>query len=300
MRVAQITDTHLKGDPDDLAVIEWLGGITLHDPTESLELILTDIVALDTPVDLIIGTGDLADRGHPLAYRRLNAMLNATGIPAMVVPGNHDLPDVLDANLPGGSVELGTFCEVAGWSFVFARSGNTEWGELGPAQLSTLATRLATRRHDNIFLWLHHPPVNLMGPLGANVSFLGDDVTALHRRHPIAGIAAGHVHGPHDVHHGDIPVHATPSTFMGGGGPGYRIFDFDEHGFTTTVRSWPERSTMTDDKRDTLVTNMRKRHAEHAGDPIERNLEERAVAEVRGWYEQAEAARGRPAEYRSR
>ncbi len=58
----------------------------------------------------------------------------------------------------------------------------------------------------------------------------------LHGRHRIAGVAAGHVHGPHDVTFGDIAVHATPSTFMGAGGPGYRIFDFGPDGFTTTVR----------------------------------------------------------------
>lgn len=295
MRVVQITDTHVKGDPDDLAVIEWFGGITLHDPADTLAFVLEQIDALDVRPDLIVGTGDLADRGHPLAYRRLNAMLDDLGIPTMVIPGNHDLPDHFDEHLPGGVVELGTFVEAGGWSFAFARSGNTEWGELGPAQLDALSVRLERRTHDNVFVWMHHPPLNLMGPYGAEVAFLGDDLAALHARHPVAGLAAGHVHGAHDVQHGTIAVHASPSTFMGAGGPGFRVFDFTADAYATSVHTWPDRSTMTDDKRDTLVANMRARHAAQAAEPVARGLEHHAVGHVRAWYDEAEQRRGRPA-----
>jgi Icc protein len=294
MRVVQITDTHIKADPDDLAIIEWFGGITLHDPADSLEFALAEIAALDVRPDLIVGTGDLADRGHPNAYRRLNAMLNELGIPALVIPGNHDLPDAFDAHLPGGVVELGTFVEADGWAFAFARSGNTEWGELGPAQLAALDDRLASRRHDNVFVWVHHPPVDLMAGHGPVAPFLGEDIGTLHGRHAITAIAAGHVHGPHDVAFGDIAVHASPSTFMGGGGPGFRIFDFTPDGYTTEVRSRPERSTMTDDKRDTLVANIKARHAGQAAEPVERGFEHHAVAHVRAWRDEAETRRGRP------
>jgi 3',5'-cyclic-AMP phosphodiesterase len=295
VRVVQLTDTHVKADPDDLAVMEWFGGITLHDPAESLAFVLADIAALDVRPDLVIGTGDLADRGHPAAYRRLNAMLNELAVPAMVVPGNHDLAEHLDEHLPGGVVELGTSTEADGWTFVFARTGNTEWGELGPAQVAALDDRLARRRHDNVFVWMHHPPVNLMGAFGNEVPFLAEDLGVLHERHTVAAVAAGHVHGPHDVTFGDIAVHASPSTFMGGGGPGYRIFDFSPTGYTTQVRSFPERSTMTDAKRDTLVANMRARHAAQAAEPVARDLEHHAHAHVREWLDEAEARRGRPA-----
>lgn len=296
VRVVQITDTHIKADPADLAVIEWFGGITLHDPADSLALVLAEIDALDVRPDLVVGTGDLADRGHPAAYRRLNAMLNELGIPTMVIPGNHDLPDHFDAHLPGGVVELGTVTEAAGWTFAFARSGNTEWGELGPTQVTALGARLASRDNDRVFVWVHHPPCNLMGPYGADVPFLGEDLGELHARHPIAGLAAGHVHGPHDVAFGDIAVHASPSTFMGGGGPGFRIFDFSPTGYTTEVRSRPDRSTMTDEKRDTLVANMRARHAAQAAEPVVRDHEAHARAHVRAWLDEADERRGRVAE----
>jgi Icc protein len=294
MRVVQITDTHIKADPDDLAILEWFGGITLHDPADSLSGILADIAALDVRPDLVVGTGDLADRGHPDAYRRLNAMLNELGIPTLVIPGNHDLPEAFDAHLPGGVVELGTFVEAGGWSFVFARSGNTEWGELGATQLGALDARLATRRHDNLFVWMHHPPVDLMAGHGPSAPFLGEDIDELHGRHAIRGIAAGHVHGPHDVAFGEIAVHASPSTFMGGGGPGFRVFDFTPDGYRTEVHSRPERSTLTDAKRDTLVANMRARHATQVPDPVERGREHHAVDHVTAWREEAETRRGRP------
>lgn len=295
MRVVQITDTHVKADPDDLAIIEWFGGVTLHDPADTLAFVLEQIAALEVRPDLIVGTGDLADRGHPAAYRRLNAMLNDLGIPTMVIPGNHDLADHLDAHLPGGVVELGTSCEAAGWSFVFARTGNTEWGELGTAQLASLDAQLAQRTNDDVFVWMHHPPCDLAHGNLPGAPFLGEDVEALHARHRIRAVAAGHVHGAHDVALGDIAVHASPSTFMGMGGPGFRIFDFAPGTYTTSVHTWPERSTMTDDKRDALVANMRLRQEKMAGEPIERGLEAHARAHVEEWYAEAEARRGRPA-----
>ena len=295
MRVVQITDTHVKADPADLAVIEWIGGIELHDPAESLAFVLADIAALDVRPDLVVATGDLADRGHPVAYRRVNAMLNDLGIAVLAIPGNHDLMDNFDAYLPGGVVELGTACDAGGWSFMFARSGNTEWGELGAAQIDTLDERLTRRAHDNVFVWMHHPPVNLMGPYGPAAPFLGEDIVVLHERHAIAAIAAGHVHGEHNVEFAGIAVHATPSTFMGANGPGYRIFDFTPESFTTSVRSWPERSTMSDDKRDTLVANMRVRLDKQAGHSAQRNAEAHARAHVVEWFDEAESRRGRPA-----
>lgn len=295
MRVVQITDTHVKADPDDLAVIEWFGGVTLHDPADTLAFVLEQIDALDVRPDLLVGTGDLADRGHPAAYRRLNAMLNDLGIPTMVIPGNHDLTDHFDTHLPGGVVELGTFHESEGWAFAFARSGNTEWGELGADQLAALDARLASRTHEDVFVWMHHPPCDLAhGNLPA-AAFLGEDVEALHGRHRIRAVAAGHVHGAHDVSLGDIAVHASPSTFMGMGGPGFRVFDFARGAYTTSVHTWPERSTMTDDKRDTLVANMRTRAEAMAGEPVERGLEAYARAHVEEWFAEAEARRGRPA-----
>lgn len=295
MRVVQITDTHVKADPHDLAVIEWFGGVTLHDPADSLAFVLADIDALDVRPDLVVATGDLADRGHPAAYRKLNAMLNDLGLPVLAIPGNHDLIDNFDAHLPGGVVELGTMHETHGWTFAFARTGNTEWGELGAAQIARLDQQLAARANENVFVWMHHPPVNLMGPYGPEAPFLAEDIGVLHERHGVRGMAAGHVHGEHNVQLGDIPVHATPSTFMGAGGPGYRIFDFSGDSFSTTVRSWPERSTMTDEKRDTLVANIGERKRRQAAEPVERDLEARAQAHVLEWFEEAETRRGRPA-----
>jgi Icc protein len=295
MRVVQITDTHVKADRDDLAVIEWFGGVTLHDPADSLAFLLGEIDSLDVRPDLVVASGDLADRGHPAAYRTLNGMLDDLGVPVLAIPGNHDLIDNFDAHLPGGVVELGTMHEADGWTFLFARSGNTEWGELGTAQVERLSAQLATRTNENIFVWTHHPPMNLMGPYGPDAPFLAEDIGVLHDRHGVRGIAAGHVHGEHNVHLGSIPVHATPSTFMGAGGPGFRIFDFTTNGFTTTVRSWPERSTMTDEKRDTLVANLGARTRQMAAEPVERDLEAHARAHVLEWFEEAESRRGRPA-----
>jgi Icc protein len=293
LRVVQITDTHVPADPDDPTVVEWLSGATLHDPMTTLEHVLHDIDGLERRPDLVVATGDLADRGHSASYRRLNGMLNELGITTMAVPGNHDLPDELDAALPGGCVELGTVFDAGGWTFAFARSGNTEWGELGVVQVAALS-RALERRSGPVFLWQHHPPISLVPGYLPDNDFLIEDDGALVERFDVRGIAVGHVHSQHDREFRGVPLHATPSTFMGAPGPGYRVFDFTTDGFTTTVRAFPELMRMDDDARAKLRAVSAERAAAIASHVQTRDDEVRARAEVTEWRDAADTQRGRP------
>jgi Icc protein len=295
VRVVQITDTHVPADPADPSVAGWLSGARLHDPVASLAHVLADIDGLAVRPDLVVATGDLADRGHPASYRRLNAMLNELGLPAVAIPGNHDLVDDLDRVLPGGCVELASVVDVGAWTFAFARSGNTEWGELGAEQVAELSRALDRRAGRPVFLWQHHPPIALVDGYLPDNDFLVEDDGALVDRHDVRGIAVGHVHSHHDREFRGVPLHATPSTFMGAPGPGYRIFDFAADTFTTTVRAFPEIMTMDDDARSKLRALSAQRAAAIRAMVPTRGDEERARAEVLEWRHAGEQLRGRPA-----
>jgi 3',5'-cyclic-AMP phosphodiesterase len=297
VRVVQITDTHVPADPADASVVGWLAGVELHDPVSTLTHVLRDIDGLEARPDLIVATGDLADRGHPASYRRLNGMLNDLGIPTIVLPGNHDLPDELDATLPGGCVELASVVQNDGWTFAFARTGNTEWGELGAEQVGRLSREI-DRLGGPVFLWQHHPPIALVPGYLADNDFLIEDDGALIDRHDVRGIAVGHVHSHHDREFRGVPLHATPSTFMGAPGPGYRIFEFGKNDFRTEVRAFPELMALGDEARARLRAISAERADVLRAITVTRGDEPRARAEVLEWRHAADEQRGRaPASY---
>lgn len=86
--IIQLSDTHITS-----------GGM-LHggvDSLASLTAILASIEQAGPLPDLLLFTGDLADKGEPAAYARFRAAVEPftarTGVPVLLVPGNHDERD---------------------------------------------------------------------------------------------------------------------------------------------------------------------------------------------------------------
>lgn len=293
MRVVQISDTHITADPADQTVLEMLGGIELTDSAANLARILEDIASLDPLPDFIAATGDLGDRGHKSSYLRLRSMLNQLPVPVYAIPGNHDLPDALDAHLPGGNVSLGHVIERNNWTFLFARSGNTEWGELGARKVAALRDAAAARQGERVFLFMHHPPVTLHQGYLPDAGFLEADVHAVIAGHDVAAISAGHVHSANELAFGAASLFTAPSTYMGAPGPGYRIFDFEGTSFSSSVRTFPELNAMTDAKRDKLMASLKPRVERMMKIVPQRDDEKHARHEVLEWQREADQRRGR-------
>jgi 3',5'-cyclic-AMP phosphodiesterase len=275
MRVVQITDTHVPAGDRDQTVLEMLCAVETVDPVVNLQIVLDDIRALDPAPALVLATGDLADRGHPASYRRLREMLEPLDIPVYASPGNHDLADELARHLPGGNVAVVDSFERDGWQFVFADSGNTEWGELSREQVQALDRVMSERTVDNVVLCIHHPPVAVHAVMPAP-QFLADDLAPLLRAHPVRAVVSGHVHSAADLALGDVPVHTGPSTYLGAPGPGYRIFDFDGDHYRTETRTF-SLFTMTDDNRQRLIEASRRRARAHGAPVRGHQAEARAV-----------------------
>ncbi len=280
-RVAQVTDTHVTAHDDAPTVLELLAGIDGGDPMVHLRQVVDDIAALDRRPDRIIGTGDLADTGHPEAYRRWRALFEPLGIDTHVLPGNHDLEPAIDEHLVGGFVSGDVMSRHGDWLFLYVRTGNTEWGEIAPAHVEQLrAARAASDAH-HVFVWIHHPPVGQH--LAAHEALVRDDLAAvLEGDARVRGIAAGHVHvdGEHELD--GVPVYLTPSTYTGRPKPGYRVFDFGPDGaIDTHVRLVDQRWTFTDADRAALVAMGKQRFA--AAPLAHRGHAEPSRAEVEHW-----------------
>src|SRR5262249_51554157 len=118
--------------------------------------------------ELLVLSGDLADRGEARAYARLRPVIEAglrrLGSQLLVVPGNHDDVASLRAHLLAAEPERGPLAsvvQVGGLRVIGIDSSvpAADHGELDDAQLHALAAELARPAADGTILVVHHPPI---------------------------------------------------------------------------------------------------------------------------------------------
>jgi 3',5'-cyclic-AMP phosphodiesterase len=202
--IIQLSDTHvtsganLHGDVDSLA---------------NLAAILASVEQSGTRPDLLLFTGDLADKGEPEAYRRFRATVEPyarrMGAPVLLVIGNHDEREafrthLLDGGPPGETIDqvldIGGLRVIALDSTVPGRPH----GELRDEQLEWLAAELAAPAAHGTVIALHHPPIGGPAEFGGIVTLHGAGrladvvkgtdtlmIVAGHTHHASAGALAG-------------------------------------------------------------------------------------------------------------
>jgi len=161
MLIAHVSDTHVTAEGELLA-----GRI---DSPAQLDRVVDTILALDTPPEAVLLTGDLTDRGEPEAYAVLRRILRRLPMPVYAIPGNHDRREPMRAAFadcgwtpatPGARLcyrfELGPFAVIALDSLV----EGSDHGELGAEQLDWLRDQLVALAQRPALVMVHHPPVN--------------------------------------------------------------------------------------------------------------------------------------------
>lgn len=281
VRVAHVTDTHVPSRADATTVLGLLAGFDAGDPMENLEQVVDAISVLGPGVDIVVGTGDLADTGDPTAYERWRATFLPLGVPVWVLPGNHDLVDAFDAHLVGDGVHAAPTSRHGSWEFVYVRTGNTEWGEIDSSHADELRAALAASDAANVFVWIHHPPVGQRLP--AHETLVREDLrSVLGGDDRVRAIAAGHTHiaAEHDFE--GIPVFISPSTYTGRPAPGFRTFELHPDGTVTTeVHSVESRLVFDDEQVAKLLAMAQQRYA--AEPAARRGGGDHARAEVEEW-----------------
>jgi len=193
MLIAQLTDMHITR-PGVLA-----GGIV--DTAGMLRRAVSAVLALTTPPDLVVLTGDLTDSGHPDEYVRLRALLAPLRAPVLCIPGNHDDRDALRAAFP--SWPPGPFLQfvhdagplrIVGLDTVVP--GETR-GELCATRLAWLDQTLTSSPSRPTLVLLHHPPFDTgirfmdeVGLITGREAFA--DIIARHRQ--VRLLLSGHLH----------------------------------------------------------------------------------------------------------
>ena len=166
MKLLHISDLHIVPE-----VGEQIYGVDSHN---SLKRVLDQGIA-ENP-DLIVATGDLAERGDSQSYQRLQKLLLSTGLPVFVVPGNHDSPKRIAEDLCGGRIRSTDVHDQDGWRFVFlnSRVRGAPHGELSADQLRQLESAVLAAPDRHILIALHHTPIAPCPSFGCHLVGAGE------------------------------------------------------------------------------------------------------------------------------
>ena len=214
-----ISDTHISGDPAYHP--PWLRAGTPHPNIEAKNLLRT-IQQLPYTVDFIVHTGDVCAEPLLADYHCARELLAGLPAPVILLPGNHDSGDLLQANLHDGKqrhvlrdshLRLGAVHIIA----LDTSGGGEHAPSLRPQQLDWLAAALDACRGGRIIVAVHHPL------LETGVTWLDDSMRvqngaaahAILARHSqrIAGVLHGHIHQPTITCADGISYISCPSTW---------------------------------------------------------------------------------------
>ena len=245
VRVVQLTDTHL---------CQAKGGTLLGmDTDQSLQAVI-DLVQGERPaVDVLLGTGDLSDRGAREAYERLQGYFAQIPCDNFWLPGNHDDRSAMET-AASTDTRLCKEIRVSSWQILMLDSQvpGEVGGELGQAELALLEQALQSARDEGLYtlVCLHHQPVTI-GCAWLDEQMVADAAAffdVLDRYPGVRGVLWGHVHQQIDRQRNGIGLMASPSTcvqFAPGSVnfkadtllPGYRWLDLHGDGRIETAVS---------------------------------------------------------------
>ena len=156
--LVQVTDTHI------LPVGEILYGVT--DTALHLRETIVQINRIRPEPDVVLFTGDLVEKPDKAAYQNFIELIKPLEIPAYVIPGNHDDPQIMlgeFANTPYFPTTDETFqYEVENLPFrilaLNSYSEGTELPEYCNQRLAWLKDQLDCSS-DPVLIAIHHPPM---------------------------------------------------------------------------------------------------------------------------------------------
>lgn len=180
----------------------------------NLSAILDVAGGLDRQFDFVVATGDVADDGSSGAYERVDEALHGAAEVVRWVPGNHDVPERMEAAAPAGFAAVTR----GGWRIVTL---DTRWpgrdaGLVGDAALRRLEADLDGGGQGDAASYcvvaLHHPPRSFCADPMCQVAN-GDEVLEIIESFPkVRAVLSGHLHRSFHFCRGGIWWIGAPST----------------------------------------------------------------------------------------
>ncbi len=209
MLIAQLSDPHIVA-PGKLLYREI-------DTAAALTQAIARINALRPAVELVVISGDLANRGRIEEYEHLQSLLARLDAPCCLMPGNHDRRDHLrrvfaEQNFTGGAlccqrIDLDGLCLL----LLDTTIPGAEGGAIDDARIAWLDAHCPPAMPTLLFL--HHPPfaTGIAGMDAIGLAGAERLEAWLTPRRNLIGIACGHVHRPVFSQFAGIPAMIAPS-----------------------------------------------------------------------------------------
>jgi Icc protein len=216
MRFIHISDLHVipRGD--------MLHGVN---PVGNLQKCVADINqfaqggAGAPAAQFCVFTGDLVDRGDSESYQVLREILADLSLPYHLMLGNHDRREAFFDVFPEYTPDAAGFMQYtietqAGiLVFIDTLENDTHAGAYCEQRQRWLADTLAAHQGKAIFLFLHHPPLDIYLPgLDSMQLAQSQELLEIIKPHDIRHMFFGHVHKALGGNWHGIPFSSVPST----------------------------------------------------------------------------------------
>jgi Icc protein len=246
VRLTHFTDPHLYGDENG----SLRGVATLP----ALVSALDHARAHDWPPAAVLVTGDLV-QDDPAGYRHFRRLFGALEVPVLCLPGNHDEPQAMRAELAGDPFVIGGHVDLGRWRIVLLDSclPGSAGGAMSAPALAALDRTLATAGRQHCLVCLHHHPVPMSSRWldSVGLSNAAEFLHTIDRHKNVRAIVWGHVHQAYDSLRKGVRLLATPSTcaqFLPGAEhfavdkrpPAYRTLELRADGSLLTEVVWLE------------------------------------------------------------
>ena len=223
LRVLQITDSHIYADPEGR-----LAGVKTQ---QTLDDVLQMAKRDFWQADMVLATGDLVHDATPTGYRRIKQRLRTLDAPIYCLPGNHDLPQVMNDCLDRSGVTAPKAVRQGNWLIILLDSTvpGSPGGHLSSQELETLDDNLRRHADCHALVCLHHHPV-AVGSAWIDRMALDnpEEFFRIIDRYPkVRGVLWGHIHQLFEAERHRVKLMGSPSTciqFM----PGRDNFGIDQ------------------------------------------------------------------------
>ena len=245
MQILQFTDPHLYGSA--------AGRLRGVETDSSLHAVLDSAYARVPNYAALLVTGDLV-QDDKSGYLRFRSIFGNVTKPVLCIPGNHDEPESMRAELNCAPFEICGAHEIGDWQFVMLDSYDPGHvgGRLTQSELARLDSALSISSKHSMVCLHHHPiPMGSRWLDGVGLAEADDFWRVIDTHANVRAVVWGHVHQAYDGKRGNVRLFATPSTgaqflpkseryAVDSRPPAYRSFDLHADGRIDSDVHWVE------------------------------------------------------------
>ena len=207
-KLIQITDTHIQAKDED--------NFSGFDTNESLRQVIQAIQENETDVDCLLITGDLVHNATEQAYQELADILVKVTLPVFCLPGNHDIPEMMEYVLGKNGFDMSKIIQANNWQIILLNSHllGEHAGEISNEEYEFLETALEESKEANVLIALHHHPISINSTWMDSMILSNPEklLELINQNKQVKGVIWGHIHQQFETEINEVHFLGSPST----------------------------------------------------------------------------------------